>query len=102
MESGKRKYSRCDLSQIVSYSLLPHIDGKTTTGLLHDLSYSGFCIVTSQLLQEGQEIFVKRGLMSESVIAVVRWCSNIDNATYKVGLEIKNDSVDSLSCLCYP
>lgn len=91
MESGKRKSSRCDFSQIVTYSLLPHTDEKISTGLLHDFSYSGLCIMTNQLLQEGREIFVKSGLMSNSTIAVVRWCSNVGNSTYKVGLEIKND-----------
>ena len=101
MESGKRKYSRCNLSQIVSYYLLPYIGETTLTGLLHDYSYSGLCIVTNQLLQEGQEICVKRGLMSHSIIAVVRWCSNMGNSTYKVGVEIKNDSLDGRSCLCY-
>jgi len=91
MEAGKRKYSRCDFSQIVTYSLLPHIDENISTGLLHDFSYSGLCIVTNQRLQQGQEIFVKSGLMSNSKITVVRWCSNAGNSTYKVGLEIKND-----------
>ena len=89
MESGKRKYSRCDFSQIITYSILPQIDDKVTTGLLHNFSYSGLCIITQHSLQEGQEILVKNGLMSNSVTAVVLWCSKMGNSTYKVGLEIK-------------
>jgi hypothetical protein len=91
MESGKRKYERCNFSQIILYSLLPHIDSKDSTGLLHDYSYSGMCIITNHPLQEGQEIVVKSGFMSNSIISAVRWCSNMGNSTYKVGLEIRND-----------
>ena len=89
MESGKRKYSRCDFSQIIMYSLLPHIDGNASTGLLNDFSYSGLCITAHHPVQEGQEILVQSSLMSNSTTAVVRWCSNMGNSTYKVGLEIK-------------
>jgi hypothetical protein len=90
MESGKRKYSRCDFSQIIVYSLLPHIDDNVSTGLLHDFSYSGLCITAHHPIQEGQEILVQSSLMSNSINAVVRWCSDMGNSTYKVGLEFKN------------
>jgi hypothetical protein len=90
MESGKRKYSRCDFSQIIMYSLLPHVDDNVLTGLLNDFSYSGLCIITHHPVQEGQEILVKSSLMSNSVTAVVRWCGDMGNSTYKVGLEFKN------------
>jgi hypothetical protein len=89
MESGKRKYSRSDFSQIITYSLLPYIDEKVSTGLLHDFSYSGLCIVTQHPLEKGQEILVKSSLLSNSMTAVVQWCSDIGNSTYKVGLEFK-------------
>jgi hypothetical protein len=87
MESGKRKYSRCDFSQIIAYSLLPRIDDNVLTGLLSDFSYSGLCIITHHPVQEGQEILVQSSLMSNSITAVVRWCNHLDNSTYKVGLE---------------
>jgi hypothetical protein len=90
MESGKRKYSRCDFSQIIGYSLLPHIDDNVSTGLLHDFSYSGLCITANHPIQEGQEILVQSGIMSNSITAVVRWCIDMGNSTYKVGLEFKN------------
>ena len=86
MQAEKRKYSRCDFSQIILYSLPPHIDDEITTGLLQDFSYSGLCIRTHHPLQEGQEILVKSSLMSNSITAVVRWCSHMGNTTYKVGL----------------
>jgi len=90
MESGKRRYLRCEFSQIITYSLPTQIDDKVSTGLLHDFSYSGLCIITHDPIQEGQEIIVKSSLMSNSITAVVRWCSDIGNSTYKVGLEFKN------------
>jgi hypothetical protein len=91
MESRQRKYSRCNVYQIIRYSLLPCIDDKVSTGLLHDFSYSGFCMTTLQALQEGQEISVKSTLMDNSVTSVVRWCCNTEtgNSVYRAGLEFK-------------
>jgi hypothetical protein len=90
MESEKRKYSRCGSSQIIAYSLLPCIDDKVSRGLLHDFSYSGMCIIIKHCLQEGQKILVKSSLTGNiSIAAVVRWCSDMGNSTYKVGLELK-------------
>jgi hypothetical protein len=88
MVTGKRQYSRCDFSQIIVYSLPPHSDKKVSTGLLHDFSYSGVCIITQHPLQEGQEILIKSGLI-DSITALVRWCDATGNSTYKVGLEFK-------------
>jgi predicted hydrolase (HD superfamily) len=90
MESGKRKYSRSEFSQIITYSLLPSIDDTFTTGLLYDFSYAGLCIITKHPFQEGQEILLKTGVTRTSITAVVRWCSDMGNSTYKVGLEIKH------------
>jgi len=89
VELEKRKYSRCDCSQIILYYLLPHTDDEVITGLLQDFSYSGLCIRTHHPLQEGQEILVKSTLMSNSITAVVRWCRDTSNSMYKVGLEFK-------------
>jgi hypothetical protein len=89
MESGKRKYERCDVSQIIAYSI-PSYDEKVSTGLLHNFSYSGLCIITQYPLQGGQEILVKSSMISNSTTAVVRWCNDMGNTMYKVGLEFKN------------
>ena len=89
METGKRKYSRCDFSQIIAYSLPPYIDDRLSTGLLQDFSYSGLCIITQHPIQEGQEILVKSSLMNDPITALVRWCKDTGNSTYKVGLEFK-------------
>ena len=91
MEPEKRKYSRCNFPQIIAYSLLLplHIDNKFSTGLIHDFSYSGLCIITQHPLPEGQEILVKSSLMSSPITALVRWCGDTGNSTYKVGLEFK-------------
>jgi hypothetical protein len=84
----KRKFSRCKFSQIIAYSL-PHIDNKFLTGLIHDFSYSGLCIITQHPLPEGQEILVKSHLMSSPINALVRWCGDTGNFIYKAGLEFK-------------
>ena len=89
MELEKRKYSRCGFSQIILYSLLTDIDDKVSTGLLQDFSYSGMCIMTLHPFQEGQEIVIKSTLLDNSITAVVRWCRDTSDSTYKVGLERK-------------
>jgi hypothetical protein len=89
VELEKRKYSRCGFSQIILYSLLTDIDDKVSTGLLQDFSYSGMCIMTLRPFQERQEIVVKSTRLNNSITAVVRWCRDTSNSTYKVGLEFK-------------
>ena len=90
MELGKRKYERCAFSQIIKYSISSHINDKASTALLHDFSYSGLCMVTLDPLQNGQEIVVKSSLTDNAITAVVCWCNNLGNNTYKIGLELKH------------
>jgi hypothetical protein len=90
MELGKRKYERCAFPQIIKYSISSYIDDKASTALLHDFSYSGLCIITHDPLQNGQEIRVKSSLTNNSITAIVRWCSDLGNNTYKIGLELKH------------
>jgi hypothetical protein len=88
MEQRKRKHARFDYSEIIAYSLSPYSDNRVSTGLIHNFSYFGLCIVTEHPIQEGQEILVKSQIMSKPVTAVVRWCKDTGSSTYKVGLEI--------------
>ncbi len=90
MELGKRKYERSAFSQIIRYSTPAYNDDRFSTGLLHDFSYSGLCIMTHYPMQDGQEIMIKSSLMSNPITAIVRWCRDMGNNTYKVGLELKN------------
>ena len=90
MELGKRKYERCTFSQVIAYSFPSCLGDKFSTGLLHDMSYSGLCLITRSLLQPGQEILVKSSLLSKATTAIVRWCCDVDSSKYKVGLEFKN------------
>jgi hypothetical protein len=87
MESGKRKYERCDVSQIIAYSIPSDNGHGSLTGLLCDYSYSGLCLISNQPLQDGQEILVKSSLMTDSTTATVCWCKDIGNNTYKIGLK---------------
>jgi len=89
MESGNRKYSRCDFSQIIQYAFTTQLAGQTSTGLLQDFSYSGLCMLTHDPLHEGQEIVIKSSLTADPITAVVRWCNNTGNSNYKIGLELK-------------
>ncbi|MEW6586572.1 MAG: PilZ domain-containing protein [Nitrospirota bacterium] len=88
METGKRKYSRCDFSQIVEYAFPAQATGNASTGLLHDFSCSGLCMITHHPLEAGQEIVIKSLVTSDSRKAVVRWCNNL-GTTYKIGLEFR-------------
>ena len=90
MELGKRKHERCTFSQVIAYSFPSCLGDKFSTGLLHDISYSGLCLITRSPLQHGQEILVKSSLLSKATTAIVRWCSDVGNSKYKVGLEFQN------------
>ena len=94
MEFEKRRNERCAYSQIVSYSHVPSRDNKFVTGLLHDFSYSGLCLITRSPLQHGQDISVKCSLLSNAPTATVRWCSYAGNGKYRVGLEFKIQKAD--------
>jgi hypothetical protein len=86
----KRRYSRCGFPNIiVEYTLTSHIADTVSTGLLHDFSSTGLCVMTHDPLEEGQEIIIKSMLTHESIHAVVRWCCVTGNAVYKVGLALK-------------
>ena len=89
MNPEKRKYSRRDFSQIIAYSVDPHVDNRFSTGLIHDFSHSGLCVIMLHPLPKGQEIHLKSSIMSNSTTALVRWCGDTGNSTYKVGLELK-------------
>ena len=89
MESGKRKYSRCDFSQIIQYAIPAHIASQASTGLLQDFSYSGLCMLTHHPLQEGEEIVIRSSLTTDPLTAIVRWCCHTGNSNYRVGLELK-------------
>jgi hypothetical protein len=86
----KRRYSRCGFSQIiVEYSLASNNADRVSTGLLHDFSSEGLCIITHNPLEDGQEIIIKSMLTHESIHAVVCWCRETGNTVYKIGLALK-------------
>jgi len=89
LESGKRKYARCDFSQILQYAFTTQTTGQTSTALLQDFSYSGLCMLTHHPLQPGEEIIIKSSLTADPITAVVRWCKHTGNSNYRVGLELK-------------
>ena len=86
----KRRYSRCGFPHIIiEYNLTSHKAGSVLTGLLHDFSSEGLCVMTHNPLEEGQEIIIKGMLTNESIHAVVCWCCETGNSVYKVGLALK-------------
>ena len=95
MQPGQRSHERSNLNEIVEYFQHPDTSSQYLTGMLSNFSYSGLCIITHHPLQAGQEIIIKRFLMSYSITAIVRWCNDMGNNTYAVGLEFKNEKVGS-------
>jgi hypothetical protein len=87
MALGKRKYERGIASLIIYYSLPTYTSEKALTALMKDYSHSGLCMITRQLLEEGQEILINGGLFENALPAVVRWSKSDGDATFKVGLE---------------
>ena len=83
----KRRHRRSSLATAVEYALGPLHTDETCDGVLADISESGFCLLTTTLLHEGQKVLVKINPAALSRTAVVRWSQCNDNLYCRAGLE---------------
>jgi hypothetical protein len=83
----QRKHQRQDFSYtVVEYVLDPGTTHRIFIGFTLDLSYSGLCIYTTKLLNEGQEVMIKNNFFVPSQTATVRWVEKSNDDFYKIGL----------------
>jgi len=90
MVIDKRRHLRYNFICPIECILDPSTPNEVLKGETNDISNSGFCLHTSNLLNVGQELIIKSILPTYSQVAVVRWIMNLDESTYKLGLEFKN------------
>jgi len=80
------RHGRSNINCTIEYVLDPFKPDETSSGLIENISESGFCLITSTPLKEGQEITIKSLLYLPSQVAVVCWIKQEDDNTYKAGL----------------
>jgi hypothetical protein len=83
----KRRHRRSGLATAVEYALGPLHTDETHDGVLADISESGFCLLTTTHLHEGQEVLVKINPAAFARTAVVRWSKHYENLYCRAGLE---------------
>lgn len=84
----KRKTIRKDFSfMAVEYTLHPDTTYEIFLGFTDSCSGSSWCLFTTKLLKQGQEIIFRSNLPAVSQKAVVCWVEKYDSVYYKVGLD---------------
>jgi len=88
-EQGKelRRHGRRNYENTIHYCLNPRSDEGLLIGYGIDISEFGISMVTSYLLQKGQEITIKSSLPVAHRSAIVRWIKKHKENWYQVGLE---------------
>lgn len=81
----RRQHKRSLMIKTVEYSVITSSDNTLSYGIISDMSESGMCLLTTNPLEGGEQVVIKKG-NPFSKIAVVRW-SGIGGLYYKAGLE---------------
>jgi hypothetical protein len=84
----QRKHERKDIVKIVEYVLEGFHVSEAFEGIIANVSDSGFCLLTTNPLDNGTKIAIKNQMQFNSQSAAVRWSTKTHNLYYKVGLEI--------------
>ena len=86
--SERRRYSRYDFQQEISYILHPSNSEKIYPGIIVNMSCSGMCLHVSNPVSSGQEITIRRENQYYIKGTVVR-CNEMGGRlhTYEVGLQ---------------
>jgi len=57
--------------------------------ILANISQSGICILTTDALQDGQNITIRNHIFPHARTAIVRWCKAYNGLYYISGLEFQ-------------
>ncbi len=80
------KYERVFLDCKIDF-VLDLITDEIFEGIIDNISESGLCLITSKLLDQGQEIIIRSLIYLPSQTAAVCWIKPHDDVSYKVGLK---------------
>jgi len=84
----ERKHQRREfLYSSAEYILQPDTTHEIFIGFTLNFSDSGLCLLTPNLLKEGQEIIIKSNFPPLLKKATIRWIEKYDNVFHKAGLE---------------
>jgi hypothetical protein len=86
MSFDQRSEERYNFPYTIEYVLNPSTTDEILEGVAINISKSGLCLYTHNLLREGQEITIKSIMPTSSQNAIVKWIEKIDHIYYKVGL----------------
>jgi hypothetical protein len=87
MVSSKRRHSRRDIINTIEFFLVPLAEDEILYGVIVNISDSGFCMLTTNHLKEGQKITMQNAIAESSQTAMVRWSERCNNLYSKSGLE---------------
>jgi hypothetical protein len=86
MAFDQRREERYGFPYTIEYVLNPSATDEIFEGVAINISKSGLCLYTHNILREGQEITIKSIMPITSQNATVKWIEKIDHIYYKVGL----------------
>ena len=84
---NQRRHKRNDTVNIIEYSIEGFNVSEAFDGIIANVSDSGFCLFTTNPLDNGTKIAIKNQMPFNSQSAAARWSTKDHNLYYKVGLE---------------
>lgn len=82
----RRRYRRTIFPSTIEYGMKEEATGESFKGVAVNISESGLCLYTSNVLKEGQVIAIMSVLPVSSRVASVRWIRSVNDDVCKVGL----------------
>jgi len=83
----QRKHERKDIVNVIEYVIEGLNVSEDFEGVIANISDSGFCLLTTNPLDNGTKISIKNQMHFNSQSAAVRWSTKDHNLYYNVGLE---------------
>ena len=83
----QRKHERKDIVNAIEYVIEGLNVSEDFEGVIANISDSGFCLLTTNPLDNGTKISIKNQTHFNSQSAAVRWSTKDHNLYYNVGLE---------------
>jgi hypothetical protein len=84
----RRRHKRKLELDTIEYLIESLKTNETLVGVVVNVSESGLCILTNNLLNKGQQIRITDNGHTINKSAVVRWTEKYNDLYYKVGLEL--------------
>jgi len=87
ISSDKRRHERRDTITTIEYVINGFYTDEVFEGVIANISESGFCLLSTKPLSQGEKIEIKDEQHVNSRTAAVRWSNQYNNLYCKIGLE---------------